>query len=349
MLARKAPYPEKEVPVSTKPNVTDIGTDAGTTPIENTDAGKIKKSLEGLNISVEKITDVESLSVESLWVLYNIRKATRGDLQVVYASTNSFSIDGDATKSFYDEWKNAEQSSSSQPDSGRVAIIFPLVSAITYDNFESKYGFPRNSISIKENGFIFKSYEISVTKDVFNYTPSIDVDDNKNKFASYFTFVNVPVLVNPNPVDLSSDDSKIKFACSYFTFKEYNNVHTAGIIGNLMQESSLKTGAVGDGGISFGLAQWNGARRNNLNNFAVSKGKSTDDFSVQLDFINHELKGSGDNGGGSESKAYLALLTTKNIEDATRIFMLQYERPNPDYANLPARLIYANKVVDTCF
>jgi len=349
MLARKAPYPEKEIPVSNEPNVINTGTDGGTTNVDNMNIGKIKKSLEGLDISVEKTTNVESLSVESLWVLYSVRKVnTRGNLQIISASVDSFSIDGDVAKSFYDEWKNAEQSSSSQPDSGRVAVIFPLVNAITYNDFESKYLFPRDSIGIKENGFIFKSYEVSVTKDVFNYTPSIDVDDNKNKFASYFTFVNIPVLVNPNPINLGSDD-KIKFACNYFTSKGYNNIHTAGIIGNLMQESSLKTGAVGDGGISFGLAQWNGLRRTNLNNFASSKEESPDDLLVQLEFINHELKESGDNGGGSESKAYLALLTTKNIEDATRIFMLQYERPNPDYANLPARLIYANKVVDTCF
>src|SRR5574343_1956221 len=48
----------------------------------------------------------------------------------------------------------------------------------------------------------------------------------------------------------------------------------AGIVGNLWHESvGGNTTALGDGGKSFGLAQWNNKRRTGLANFATQQGK----------------------------------------------------------------------------
>ena len=52
-----------------------------------------------------------------------------------------------------------------------------------------------------------------------------------------------------------------KQAMKFFTSKGLSYHQAAGIVGNLMQESNLNTSIKGDGGKSFGIAQWNGDRR----------------------------------------------------------------------------------------
>ena len=94
--------------------------------------------------------------------------------------------------------------------------------------------------------------------------------------------------------DASLSD-RTRLAWEYFTGPKrgYSPEVTAGIIGNLIAESNLDAGAVGDvnlGG-SFGIAQWYSGtpRYNNLIQFAGERGKSSTDFVAQLAFIHHEL------------------------------------------------------------
>ncbi|YBV97527.1 phage tail tip lysozyme [Phyllobacteriaceae bacterium JZ32] len=92
------------------------------------------------------------------------------------------------------------------------------------------------------------------------------------------------------------------------------------IVGNLQQESSLQpTGAVGDNGTAFGLAQWRGDRFANLQRFASARGKSWEDEETQLDFIMHELS-------TTERTAGEALRASRNVEEATAAF-IGFERP----------------------
>lgn len=98
----------------------------------------------------------------------------------------------------------------------------------------------------------------------------------------------------------------------------------AGIVGNLIQESSLSTSAVNpgdgsDGSNSIGIGQWNGSRARALHAFAATKGKPVDDFYTQLDFVMHEL-------GTSESAAGQALARARNVDEATAAF-IGFERP----------------------
>ncbi|TAZ82894.1 hypothetical protein ELH72_06320 [Rhizobium ruizarguesonis] len=69
--------------------------------------------------------------------------------------------------------------------------------------------------------------------------------------------------------------------------------HTAkGVAMNFADESGFDTGlqerkpTSGRGG--FGLAQWTGTRRVNLDNFAAERGTAIDDPDTQLDFFMHE-------------------------------------------------------------
>lgn len=50
-------------------------------------------------------------------------------------------------------------------------------------------------------------------------------------------------------------------AMAYFTSQGWSVVQAAGLVGNLVGESNLRPGAVGDNGISIGVGQWNGDRQ----------------------------------------------------------------------------------------
>src|SRR4030042_4313508 len=80
------------------------------------------------------------------------------------------------------------------------------------------------------------------------------------------------------------------YALRVFQAKGWSREQAAGIVGNLMHESNLHPGAAGDGGASFGIAQWNGARRKGLEAFAAARGTSATDFNTPLDYVHHELE-----------------------------------------------------------
>jgi murein DD-endopeptidase MepM/ murein hydrolase activator NlpD len=93
-----------------------------------------------------------------------------------------------------------------------------------------------------------------------------------------------------------------------------------GVVGNLIQESGLRTGAVGDGGTSFGIAQWHKGRGDALKKFAVSKGMSYLDIELQKMFLLKEMKTYG---------SMMKKLKDPNVSimDAARVFMTDFERP----------------------
>ncbi|PDS75432.1 phage tail tip lysozyme [Rhizobium sp. L43] len=127
---------------------------------------------------------------------------------------------------------------------------------------------------------------------------------------------------------------------------------SAGVVGNLYGESSLNTGAINrgdgrDGSNSIGIAQWNGDRARNLRGFG---GDNYNNLDTQLDFVMHELQGSGGNGGGSESAAWKRLQAAQDVPSATQAF-IGYERPqgwsadNPTGGhNYSGRLGYAGQL-----
>lgn len=103
----------------------------------------------------------------------------------------------------------------------------------------------------------------------------------------------------------------------------------AGIVGNLMQESTMNTGARNagdgrDGSDSIGIGQWNGQRARNLRAFG---GDSAGQLDTQLDFVMHELRGKGGNGGGSEARAWKQLAAAGDDYVGATKAMISFERP----------------------
>jgi len=107
---------------------------------------------------------------------------------------------------------------------------------------------------------------------------------------------------------------------------QYSQIATAGILGNLWIESYATINdndlnpaqeQVG-GGPGFGVAQWEGSRKNEL----VERSKSIpfDTMYAQLSFITFEL----------DTKSWLGknlLVRAKTVDEASDVFMLKYERP----------------------
>lgn len=89
-----------------------------------------------------------------------------------------------------------------------------------------------------------------------------------------------------------------------------------GIVGNLMAESGLRTGAVGDGGKALSLAQWHPDRRDH----AAKAGFDLSNPQDAIDFVMWELN-------NTEAAAKKKLANAKTVQEAADIFALYFLRP----------------------
>lgn len=152
---------------------------------------------------------------------------------------------------------------------------------------------------------------------------------------------------------------------NFFRNLGYSAAATAGIMGNLYQESKLNPAIIQGGGKgpAAGIAQWENyntksGRWLNLSNYAASKGKDWTDLQSQLEFIDQELNGLnyyfshdikyGGNIAGSTLSNAGAVPTTfeqwKNSNDvnmATRQFEGAFERAGKPMMDV--RLAKANE------
>jgi hypothetical protein len=129
------------------------------------------------------------------------------------------------------------------------------------------------------------------------------------------------VVVGPLPAKVADRSNA---AIRYYQSRGWTREQAAGIVGNLLAESKLNTGARNpgdgrDGTDSIGIAQWNSDRARNLKKFAAANKADWQDFEVQLAFVDHELR-------TSEKGAGDALRKARNLDEATAAF-IGYERP----------------------
>src|SRR4030042_261594 len=134
-----------------------------------------------------------------------------------------------------------------------------------------------------------------------------------------------------------AQENPANYAMRVFQAKGWSREQAAGMVGNLLHESNLHPEAVGDGGASFGIAQWNGARRKGLEVFAAARGAAVNDFNTQLDYVHHELE-------NTEVAAGQALKNTGDVDSAVNIFSEKYERPG--VPRLESRLAHARRTYD---
>ncbi|RWL14889.1 MAG: hypothetical protein EOR57_31580 [Mesorhizobium sp.] len=129
------------------------------------------------------------------------------------------------------------------------------------------------------------------------------------------------IISKPLPANVSERSST---AMGFFQSRGWSKAQAAGIVGNLLAESKLNTGARNpgdgrDGSDSIGVGQWNSDRAARLKSFAAQNHVDWRDFGIQLAFVDHELR-------GTESGAGNRLKSAQSIDDATAA-MAGYERP----------------------
>lgn len=115
----------------------------------------------------------------------------------------------------------------------------------------------------------------------------------------------------------------------------YSKESAAGVLGNIEQESHFNTSAVEAGSkAGFGLCQWTGGRRTQIENYAAFKGKDLSDENMQIEFMLGEMTP----GGGAEGYASDQFLSgygytradwesATTPEDAAIAFCWTFERP----------------------
>lgn len=111
-----------------------------------------------------------------------------------------------------------------------------------------------------------------------------------------------------------------KRAMEFFQSKGLNAYQAAGIVGNLIVESSLNTTIKGDGGKAFGLAQWHPDRQKGLKSLAQKRNTDISDFDTQLEYVWEELN-------SGYKTALNKIMSSKNAKEATTAFMKHYEKP----------------------
>ena len=104
----------------------------------------------------------------------------------------------------------------------------------------------------------------------------------------------------------------------------FNVAAAVGVITNVKRESDFKTGAIGDGGTSYGICQWHNTRNTNLRNWCASNGKDYTVIDGQLWYMKYELE--------TSYKAVLAALkavpnTAQGAYDAAYTWCLKFEVP----------------------
>jgi hypothetical protein len=115
-----------------------------------------------------------------------------------------------------------------------------------------------------------------------------------------------------------SETGRPEEAQAFFENKGWTKEQAAGIVGNLVVESRLKTDAIGDGGQAYGIAQWHPDRQAKFQQ-VYGKDIRQSSFAEQLEFVNWELN-------NSEKAAGNALREATTADQAAAIVDKKYER-----------------------
>lgn len=170
-----------------------------------------------------------------------------------------------------------------------------------------------------------------------------------NVMASIFNGKIVDLYANNETSDTATDGSTVDISgisdvstavWKFFTGKGYSKHATAGIMGNLQQESGMDpTKKQYGGGPGRGIAQWtvNEGRFKGLQSHAQSKGKDWTDLQSQLEWIDLELNGKDSSTASILKKNYGGIQGLKSATDtrwAVEAFERSFERAGkPNFTN----------------
>lgn len=142
------------------------------------------------------------------------------------------------------------------------------------------------------------------------------------------------------PAPKAAPTDKRSAAMAFFRKMGWSQAQAAGIVANLMSESGLEPGAVGDNGQAFGIGQWHADRQANFRRWA-GKDIRQSTLQEQLAFVQYELT------QGAEYKAGALLLAARNAQDAGAVVSRFYERPGAIEAEAAKRGALAMQIANS--
>lgn len=115
-----------------------------------------------------------------------------------------------------------------------------------------------------------------------------------------------------------------------------NKIAESGLRPDINEANPLVAGSRG----GFGLNQWTGPRRRELESFAAERGVAPSDLNTQLDFTMKEFQ-------GPESKAWSLLQQTRDPVEAAKVYSESFLRPG--IPHMEKRLAEANRLASVDF
>lgn len=121
---------------------------------------------------------------------------------------------------------------------------------------------------------------------------------------------------------------------SFLKQKGLSDNQVSAVMGNLEQESKLDPNSVNESSGAFGIAQWMGARKTGLDNYAKSEGKKNTDLDVQLDYLWKEME----SGYDSDMLHQAGWSKDASLEKNTKAFATGFERMGTNEAMMDTRV-----------
>lgn len=182
---------------------------------------------------------------------------------------------------------------------------------------------------------IFVIFSILITVLSGGYSHALSSDQIKAFQSGVYYFNTEDGVCYSSSVLQGSDN--IQQAFNYFITKGFTPAQSAGIVGNLIQESGVNPlRDQMNNGPGRGIAQWTvNERWAVLLRYAESRGDPRS-LALQLDFIMAELT-------GTYPSTLTDLKATTDVKGAVDVFLTEYERAG--VANEPARLAHAQEVL----
>ncbi len=183
-----------------------------------------------------------------------------------------------------------------------------------------------------------------------------EVRDANNNRLNPLNYINAD---NPRPVESTGgtsggtvDSSSVQGRIWNFLISHgVNEIGAAAIMGNIQQESSFNPNSVNSIG-AVGICQWlDSSRKNPLQEFATSQGKSYTDLDVQLEFMWMEMCPNVPKTHGASqiltTSEFNSIVNATDLRTATDIFMREFEVCGNYESEIVKRFNYAQNWYNT--
>ena len=164
----------------------------------------------------------------------------------------------------------------------------------------------------------------------------------RKKVALVLAAIFVVVAVFAYMANLPKEKTEVDVETHVYVFlleEGFTPVQASGILANIKLESNFDSTATSIDGLGFGMLQWTGIRRENLEQFAEEIGTPVDEVDTQLMFLAEEINPESEYCAilgeySFQGYQWTDFLEATNPRDAAKAFSMVYARPSPSMSRL---------------